>query len=516
MNAQATLIEPTETLTSAARILVVEDERIVARSLRKQLTSLGYEVVACVPSGMQAIQLTGSLYPDLVLMDIHLEGDMDGVQAAAAIRRLYHIPVVYLTAYSNHEILQRAKLTEPFGYILKPYEDRELQVVIETGLYKHRIERRQAERERWFSATLKSVSDGVVAMDSQECVTYMNPLAEQFTGWTSREALGLDFKQVVQIFRDSSRKAASSPHDLAMQNEDLHSLSLLITRDGKERTVEHSVSLIRDENGEILGSVIVFRDVTLRKRIEEKSRVSRHLETIGRLAGGVAHAFNNLMTIVLGHSDIMMREMKPGNSFFASAQEIHRSAMRTATLAQKLLAFGRKQLLTNRYVDLTELVLSLAPAIRLMKTGVRLDLRLSSSPCPTLVDKDQLEEALMILVRNACDAMPEGGKLTLRTKNVELDQHATYHHPEVQPGPYVTLSVTDTGAGMTPEALESLFEPFVTLSPGADGGLGMASVYGFVKQSGGDVEVRSELSQGTTFRLLLPREERKDPPPTVA
>jgi len=409
MNAVATLIESVETLTSAARILVVEDERIVARSLRRQLTALGYEVVACVPSGLQAIELAGRLYPDLVLMDIHLEGDMDGVQAASAIRRRYHIPVVYLTAYSNHEILQRAKLTEPFGYILKPYEDRELHVAIETGLYKHRIERRQAEREQWFTATLKSVSDGVVAMDVEQRITYMNPWAEELTSWSSREAMGLDFKQVVQIFRESSPKAVSSPPELAIENENPHSLSLLIARDGREKTVEHSVSTIQDEEGATLGSVMVFRDVTSRKRSEEKSRLSRHMETIGRLAGGIAHSFNNLMTIVLGHSDIMLRGMKPGNSFFASAQEIHRSALRTATLAQKLLAFGRKQLLKNSSVDLTALVLSLAPAIRLMKAGVAVDLRLSSTPCPALVDKDQLEEALMILVRNACDAMPEGG-----------------------------------------------------------------------------------------------------------
>ena len=148
MNTAATFREKKEATAQAARILVVEDERIVARSLRKQLTTLGYEVIATVPSGDEAIRQAGKHRPDLVLMDINLEGPMDGVEAAATIRQQFRLPVVYVTAYPNEEVLERAKITEPFGYILKPYEDRELHVVIEAALYKHRMERRQQEREQ--------------------------------------------------------------------------------------------------------------------------------------------------------------------------------------------------------------------------------------------------------------------------------------------------------------------------------------------------------------------------------
>src|SRR3984957_4328689 len=215
MNTAATLLEKEEATGPAARILVVEDERIVARSLRKQLTTLGYEVIGSLPSGEEAIQQAGEIRPDLVLMDINLEGAMDGVEAAATIRKQFQLPVVYLTAYSNKEILGRAKTTEPFGYILKPYLERELHVVIETALYKHRMERRQQDREKWFVATLKSVGDAIAATDDEGRITYMNPPAERLIGWESADARGETLNDVVRLVRADSRKPVQIQLDRA-------------------------------------------------------------------------------------------------------------------------------------------------------------------------------------------------------------------------------------------------------------------------------------------------------------
>ena len=229
------------------------------------------------------------------------------------------------------------------------------------------------------------------------------------------------------------------------------------------------------------------------------------MEAIGRLAGGMAHALNNLMTTALGYSEIMLGSMKPGAPYFTNMQEIKRSATRTMTLTQKLLAFSRKQILALYPVDLNVLVSRLAPAIRLLHPGVRLDLVLEPALGVTRVEPNQLEQSISTLARNACDAMPDGRTVTIQTANVELDQDYTRLHPEIQPGPYVVLAVSDAGTGMDPEAISNLFEPFYTNDSAVGAGLGLAAAYGFVKQCDGDIDVRSRLEIGTTFRIFLPR-----------
>jgi hypothetical protein len=506
MNAETTLVEAPEPSVHAARILVVEDERIVARSLRKQLTALGYDVIAQAPSGEEAIQLTEEFLPDLVLMDISLEGPMDGVEAAATIRKRFGFPVVYLTAFSNKEILERARVTEPFGYILKPYEERELHVVIEMALYKHRMERRQQEREQWFAATLRSIGDAVIATDDDGHITYMNPLAERLTCWTVQDALGQALHEVVRLVHEESRQPVEAPLDQAMQGGTPANGIVLIARDRSERAIEGCVSRITGEQGDGVGRVVVFRDVTWRKRLEKQFRQAKKMEAVGRVAGGVAHALNNLMTVVLGHSDLMLDGMKPGAAFFENAQAIKRSATRTATLTQKLLAFGRKQILALRPLDVNAVVGGVEQVCRHMRGGIRLELILEPLLGPTSADSDQLEEAVLTLVRNACEAMPYGGRVTIQTANVELGQDYSQDHPEVTPGRYVLLAVSDTGVGMTQDAIGHLFEPFHSRAPGIGAGLGLAAAYGFVKQCGGDIEVRSQPDKGTTFRIYLPRQ----------
>jgi CheY-like chemotaxis protein len=179
------------------KILVVEDEHIVAMDLMSRLRNLGYEVPDSASSGEEAIEKAGRWRPDLVLMDIFLNGEMDGIQAAEQIRSRYNIPIIYLTAYADTNTLQRAKVTEPFGYVLKPFDERELLTTIEMALYKYRIEQRLKDSERWLATTLKSIGDGVVATDQDGHIKFMNPVAEDLTGWKQDEALG---KSLIDIF----------------------------------------------------------------------------------------------------------------------------------------------------------------------------------------------------------------------------------------------------------------------------------------------------------------------------
>ncbi len=248
-----------------------------------------------------------------------------------------------------------------------------------------------------------------------------------------------------------------------------------------------------------------------RARLEEQIQQVWKMEAVGRLAGGVAHSLNNLMTTVLGYSDFMLENMTPSDPFFAGVQEIKRSSSRTAALTRKLLSFSRQQLLTLRPVDLNHIVSGLEQTIRAMLGRVSLEINLAPGLATTKADQDQIEEAILALVRNALDAMPDGGHVTIQTKNVTLSAYYIAAHPEVRPGPYVMFAISDTGRGMDEEALGHLFEPFYSSKDASSGGgLELAAIYGYIKQCSGDIAVESVLNEGTTFRLYLPSEGASD------
>lgn len=246
-----------------ARLLIVEDEGIVALNIQRRLEGLGYNVVANVASGEEAITAAEETCPNLVLMDIKLEGNVDGIEAAAQIRRRFQIPIVYLTAYTNEETLNRAKLTEPYGYILKPFEARDLATTIEVALYKYQMEQQLREREEWLATTLKSIGDAVITTDSQGLITYMNPVAEALTRWRLEEVIGNDLTHVFRTINEKTRAIVESPVIQALQHETIVGIennTLLITKDGTEIPINDSAAPIKNELGKIMGAVLVFHD----------------------------------------------------------------------------------------------------------------------------------------------------------------------------------------------------------------------------------------------------------------
>jgi len=263
-----------------ARILIVEDEGIIARDIGERLETLGYSVSGILSSGEDVLHGAETLRPDLVLMDIVLKGEIDGAEAATQVRARLHIPVVYLTAYADESTLQRAKVTEPFGYILKPFDDRELQIGIEIALYKHRMEKRLQESERWLSTTLTSIGDAVIATERQGLVAFMNPVAEKLTGWKQQEALGRDLKDVFHILNEKTRHPAPSPIERVIREGIVVGLgnhTLLIAKDGREIPIQDSGAPIQDDKGQVVGVVLVFHDDTERRRAEEALARERDL-----------------------------------------------------------------------------------------------------------------------------------------------------------------------------------------------------------------------------------------------
>jgi signal transduction histidine kinase/CheY-like chemotaxis protein len=260
--------------------------------------------------------------------------------------------------------------------------------------------------------------------------------------------------------------------------------------------------------------VAYVRDITERNRLEGQLRHAQRMESVGRLAGGVAHDFNNLLTAISGHVELALLDLRPSDPLHELLTEVHRAAESAADLTRGLLAFSRKQVIDPRVVNLNGIVDGLQRMLkRLLREDVDLQVVLDPALWQTRVDRGQLEQILVNLAVNARDAMPNGGKLTIETANITLDAEYARTHPYVSAGDYVMLAVSDEGTGMSEEAKAHLFEPFFTTKElGKGTGLGLAMVYGAVKQNRGSIEVYSELGHGTTIKVYLPRVDAPEEP----
>jgi PAS domain S-box-containing protein/putative nucleotidyltransferase with HDIG domain len=275
---------------SKVKVLVVEDEGLVARDVENMLKSLGYEVPAVVSTGEMAIRRAQDLLPDLVLMDIVLKGDVGGIAAAEKIWENLKIPVIYLTAYADEKTLQEAKKTDPFGYILKPFEERELQTAIEMALYKSGMEKKLRERERWLSTVLQSIGDGVIATSEEGRVTFMNPLAERISGLRQVEALGKPLEKVFKTSPETEPRLFQTKGTDASGGDGRGTTteSLLITRDGRRVPLEESFAPIIDDKRNVIGKVLVFRDIKERKNAE--AELKRSWEKLKKALEGTIQA----------------------------------------------------------------------------------------------------------------------------------------------------------------------------------------------------------------------------------
>ncbi|MBL8057555.1 MAG: response regulator [Anaerolineales bacterium] len=295
-----------------ARLLVVEDQAIIALDLQNRLAGLGYAVVAVEAYAEAALQQAERLRPDLVLMDIRLKGAMDGIQAAELIRAEQDLPVIYLTAHSDEATLQRARLTEPYGYILKPFEDRELQLAIEIALYKHQAEQKLKSHERWQAAVLQGIGDGVITTDTAGHITFLNPQAEALTGWPQAEALGISVEAVARLSGDPAPAAGLFPLRQAVEEDRVIAFPAalrLVTRAGHVLPVEGSAAPIRDARGQPAGAVLVLRDATDRMRAEaERAEYTAQVAALYQAASALIQPGHTPSALAGRIADTVVRE----------------------------------------------------------------------------------------------------------------------------------------------------------------------------------------------------------------
>jgi PAS domain S-box-containing protein len=379
-------------------------------------------------------------------------------------------------------------------------------------------ERRQAETEareagerlRESNETLSTILDSTpvatVTLDPGEKVLSWNRAAESIFGYSAAEVVGHYNplrKDLDLSHEDNEVRADRGRIVRGYDTQRRH-------KDGSLVDVRVSCSPVYDKRHEIRGQVTTLEDLRERKRIEDQLRQAQKMEAIGNLTGGIAHDFNNLLTIIIGNIDIAAAMMKGNSKAAVLIEEALTACLRGADLTRQLLAFGRRQTLKPEPVDVNRLVRGMVKLLtRTLGENIQIKLIEEKAPWPVLIDAAQLDSAIVNLAVNARDAMPNGGKLTIETANVLTDETFAEAHPGFAVGDYVVVSVTDTGTGMPPDVVSRIFEPFFTTKEiGKGTGLGLAMVYGFVNQSGGQVTVYSEVGTGTTFRLYLPRAAR--------
>jgi PAS domain S-box-containing protein len=361
------------------------------------------------------------------------------------------------------------------------------------------------------SATLSSIADGVVATDREERVTFLNPVAEALTGWRRADAMGKPLAEVLRVIEEGSREPANSPaRDAIRARTAAHNAGqvLLIARDKTEIAIEQSAAPLCDERGRLQGAILVFRDITGRRQLEEQLSHARKMDAVGRLAGGVAGDFNNVLTVITGYSDLLRAQIPGPSPLRRFADEILYAGERAAALTRQLLTFSSGPGVQPKVSDLNGVVASMEPMLRrLLGDAVELIVLPGPSLGHVRIDGSQMQQAIMNLATNAREAMPNGGKLVLETSNLDLDE-AGAKKAGVKPGPYVMLAVSDTGCGMDAETRSRLFEPFFTTKEhGKGSGLGLSMVYGTVKQNDGHITVYSQVNCGTIFEIYLPRVE---------
>lgn len=371
-------------------IFIVEDEAIVALNLKNNLERIGYSVSGVVSSGEEALEKIDIFNPDLIIMDIKLQGVLDGIDTAAILNKKYNIPFIFISAYSDEGIIERAKHVEPFGYIIKPFGTNNLRAAIEMAMYRAKM------------------------------------------------------------------KAELS-------------------------------------------------------KLEQQLRQSEKMKAVGNLAGGIAHDFNNILTVILGYSTLIEDKIAQGENIIFELKGIRTAALKANSLTKHLLAFSRKQVLKPKIVEINVIVENVSRMInRLLPDNITLNVITDTEYQAVFIDQGQIEQVVLNLVLNARDAMQAGGNLVISSRLCRLDNSTDVTTGLVPKGDYVTISVKDNGTGISSENMEHIFDPFFTTKSVQKGtGLGLASVYGIIKQSGGYIDVRSEYGKGASFIIYLKTTEKK-------
>jgi len=495
------------------RILIVEDSEHDSELLLWHLKSEGFDVTARrVDTATAMQQALDAESWDVVLSDYSMP-QFSATAALALLRQSgYDTPFIIVSGTIGEETAIQALKAGANDYLLKGRVGRLAQAI-------EREVRDVSERRR-LHATATALSETRermrFALEAAAVGTWEFNVATGTLVWSEIQerlhgvpagGFGGTFDEFVDLIHAEDRlRVRDEISRLLLGSADWRLEYRVTWPDGSHHWIASVGRTFPTDTGEPMRAAGVSMDVTAFKQLEEQFHQAQKMEAVGQLAGGVAHDFNNLLTIILGYCDMLTGRYRDAPAAMEDLKEIRRAATSASVLTGRLLAFSRKQVLAPRVVNLNEILASLKSMLRrLIEESVQIEFRLNDNVALIKVDAGQMEQVVLNLVVNARDAMPGGGSLTIETANVQLDNDTASAQAGTQSGPHVMLAVTDTGIGMAPDVRAHLFEPFFTTkSKGHGTGLGLATVYGIVKQSSGTIEVESEPGAGTTFRIYFP------------
>ena len=498
--------------TESLRVLVVEDRaedaELAIRELRRAEVTCETERVDSAAHFRRALP---SFKPDVVLADYTVPG-FGGMAALEILQtEAPGIPLIIVTGSLDEETAAECIKSGAADYVLKTNLIRLPSAVRGALAFAHSQADKQAAEsalrisEQRFRALVEESWDAIALFGPDGTILYGSPATTRLLGYELAEFVGRNAMELIHP-DDRSAVLLRLEEVTTEPRRRVQVAARVQHKNGHWRHLEGVLTNLLDDPS-IRAIVNNYRDVTDRRILEEQVILAQKMEAIGRLAGGVAHDFNNILTAIGGYTDLLLADLAPDDKRRRDVEEIHRAADRAAALTHQLLAFSRRQVLQPKVISLNALVPDIEKMLRrLIGEDILFATVLHPKAGNVRADPGQLEQVIVNLAVNARDAMPKGGRLTIETRNVELDESYTTDHPNVKPGHYVMLAVTDTGVGMNEETKARIFEPFFTTKVRGKGtGLGLATVYGIVQQTGGHIWPYSEPGQGTTMRVYLPR-----------
>ena len=500
------------------RVLLVEDNPGDARlilDLLQEVNAGGFEFER-VDRLSAALDRVPKAPVDVVLLDLGLP-DSQGIETFWSVQRdVPEAPIIVISGLSDERLALEAVRAGAQDYLVKGrIEGPQLARTIRYAIERKQSEVRLRESEERFRELAENVREVFFVSDAATGrLLYTNPAYEEVFRHSREYAYSKPLAWRETVHPDDQARMMGAPPAIAQAGEMTLDTFRVVRPDGTIRWVRSRTTPVKNGSGKLGRVVGIAEDITELKHAEDQFHKAQKMEAVGRLAGGIAHDFNNLLVAIIGTAELLLDGMGPDDPQRADVQEIRKAGARAAELTQQLLAFSRQQVLETKVLEVNGLVADLDKLLRrLIGEDVELKTVLASDLGHVRTDPGQLEQVIVNLAVNARDAMPQGGRLTIETADVELDESYTRAHEPVRPGRYVMIAVSDTGTGMSEGTKARIFEPFFTTKEQGKGtGLGLATVYGIVKQSDGYVWAYSEMGEGTTFKIYLPRVDQPAAP----
>ena len=487
------------------KILIVEDESIVALEIRDRLLKMGYSVPTAVNSSDRAIQKTNEIHPDLILMDIIIKGDKDGIETAGLINEKYDIPIIFLTAHSDVKTLQRAAEKTPYGYILKPFKEKELQIAIETTLQRHKLEVELKNNRKRLSIILNCIGEGLIATDPDEKIEYLNPVAEKLINVNQADAFNKCINEIIRISCAKTKKVFNDLRDIyKYQKENPQFLQnvQLSPKNGHTFPVDFTISPISGENDILKGFVFIFRDISEKMKMQEELIKAQKLESLGVLAGGIAHNFNNILTSILGNISLVKMTSNPSHETEAMLNEAENSTFRAQKLSNQLLTFSKGGSPFKEETDMNKFIHK-SVDFALQGSPIRGRFNLQPDLWKAEIDIDQFGQVFTNLTLNAIQSMPDGGQVWIVSENLYGKEAKEIKTVPLSSGNHIKIIIRDEGIGIPPKNLKKIFDPFFTTHTFGRG-LGLSAVYSVIEKHGGCITVDSCVDEGSVFTVYLP------------